>query len=201
MPSRSLRGFSSAKRRAQRLAAISTDRRLRPITYAEMEPPLHAALAAYVSGWEAYVEDVTVEFLDVLVVAMEPKASALAKTLRDEAMRVVKRFNTPSFQESRDLVYRFTGFDALPSMASPRLGMTSAQAQTRLDEVLRVRHAFAHGRPLPNLGWLTRYAQATRLSRRAVQSVDALLTDLVDGVDAGLNSYAATIFGVARVWR
>jgi len=201
MPSRSLREFSAAKRRAQRLAAIATDRRLRPLTYPEMEPPLHAALAAYVSAWEAYVEDVTIEFLDALITSMDPKASALATTLRDEAERVAKRFNTPTFQESRDLVYRFTGYDPLPSMASPRLGMTSAQAQTRLDEVLRVRHAFAHGRPLPNLGWLTRYAHASRFSQTAVRSVAALLTDLVDGIDTGLAAHASLAFGLARVWR
>jgi hypothetical protein len=157
-------------------------------------------LAAYVSGWEAYVEDVTVEFLDALVTSMDPKASALAKALRDEAARVAKRFNTPTFQESRDLVYRFTGFDPMPSMASPRLGMTSAQAQTRLDEVLRVRHAFAHGRPLPNLEWLKRYAHASRLSQTAVRSVAALLSDLVEGIDIGLASHASSTFGLARIW-
>lgn len=200
MASRSLREFSAAKRRAQRLATIATDRRLRPLTYLEMEPPLHAALAAYVSGWEAYIEDVTVEFLDVLVTSLDPRASALAKVLRDEAARVGKRFNTPSFQDSRDLVYRFTGYDPMSSMASPRLGMTSAQAQTRLDEVLRVRHAFAHGRPLPNLGWLTRYAQSSRLSQTAVRSVSALLSDLVSGIDTGLASHASSTFGLARVW-
>lgn len=200
MPSRSLRDFAAAKRRAQRLAEVATDRRLRPMTYADMEPPLHAALAAYVSGWEAYVEDVTVEFLDVLVASMEPKASAFAKTLRDEAARVIKRFNTPTFKDSRELIYRFTGYDPITAMSSPRLGMTSAQAQTRLDEVLSVRHAFAHGRPLPSFPWLTRYAQASRLSRRSVQSVSLLLTDLVESVDRGLAVYASTTFGVARIW-
>jgi hypothetical protein len=170
------------------------------MTYLEMEPPLHAALAAYVSGWEAYVEDVTIEFLDALVTSMDPRTSALAKALRDEAARVAKRFNTPTFQESRDLIYRFTGYDPMPAMASARLGMTSAQAQTRLDEVLRVRHAFAHGRPLPNLGWLTRYAHASRLSQTAVRSVAALLTDLVEGIDTGLAAHASSTFGLARVW-
>lgn len=190
-----------AKRRAQRLAEIATDRRLRPLTYAQMEPPLHAALAAYVSGWEVYVEDVTVEFLDVLIASSDPKASALAKTLRDEAARAAKRFNTPSFQESRDLVYRFTGFDPLPFLASPRLSMTSAQAQTRLDEVLRVRHAFAHGRPLPNLVWLTRYAHTSRLSRTSVRGVASLLSDLAEGIDSGLSSYASQTFGIAAIWQ
>lgn len=200
MPSRSLRQFTAAKRRAQRLAAVATDRRLRPMTYTDMEPPLHAALAAYVSGWEAYVEDVTVEFLDVLIALMEPKASAFAKTLRDEAARAVKRFNTPSFKDSRDLIYRFTGYDPITVMSAPRLGMTSAQAQTRLDEVLSVRHAFAHGRPVPSYPWLTRYAQASRLTRQSVRSVSLLLTELVQGVDRGLADYASQTFGITKIW-
>lgn len=201
MPSRALQQFYSAKRRARRLAEIATDTRLRPLSYTDIEPPLHAALAAYVSGWEAYVENVTLEFLDQLVGAMDPKASAFAKTLRDEAARVADRFNTPNFEESRNLIYRFTGCDPYSAMASARLNMTTAQAQSRLNEVLRVRHAFAHGRPLPNLPWLTRYAQTTRLSKRAVKSVDVLLTDLAESIDKALSAYARATFGVSALWR
>jgi hypothetical protein len=201
MPSRALQQFVFAKRRARRLAVLATDRRLRPLTYDDMEPSLHAALAAYVSGWEAYVEDVTLEFLNALVGAMDPKASAFAKTLHDEAERVVKRFNTPTFDESRNLLYRFTGCDPFTVMMSSRLKMTTAQTQTRLDEILRVRHAFAHGRPLPNFRWLTRYAHSSRLSQQAVKGVDVLLTDLVEGVDVALSAYALTTFGVNSLWR
>ncbi len=200
MPSRALQQHLVARRRARRLAEVATDRRLRPLGYSDIEPPLHAALAAYVSGWEAYVEDVTLEFLNVLVGAMEPKGSAFAKILHDEAERVVKRFNTPTFDETRNLIYRFTGCDPFTVMKSLRLKMTTAQTQTRLDEILRVRHAFAHGRPLPNFPWLIRYAQGSRLSQKAVRSVDVLLTDLVNGVDKILSAYALATFGVSTVW-
>ena len=125
MGSTALGRFYESRKRARRIASIATDRRLRPLTYVDIEPPLHAALAAYVSAWEAYVESVILEFLDVLISTSNPTASAFAKTLRDEAERAIQRFNTPNFDESRNLIYRFTGFDPYSEMNSARLGLNS----------------------------------------------------------------------------
>ena len=192
--------FYESRKRARRIASIATDRRLRPLTYVDIEPPLHAALAAYVSAWEAYVESVILEFLDVLISTSNPTASAFAKTLRDEAERAIQRFNTPNFDESRNLIYRFTGFDPYSEMNSARLGLNSNQAQARLNEVLRVRHAFAHGKPVPNLAWLTRYSQQSRLSKKAIKDVEFLISDIAESIDAALRVYARSTFSSASVW-
>jgi hypothetical protein len=200
MPSQALQSFLAARHKARRLSDLSTDKRLRPLRYEEIEPPLHASLAAYVSGWEIFVESITLEFLDKQITVSSAKASLFAKVLRDEASRTIARFNTLNFNESRDLILRFTGFDPLSVMNSSRLAMTSTQVQTRLNEILKVRHSFAHGHALPPLAWLTRYAHQSRLSKRAVRSVEALLGDLSENIDRGLAAYAATTIGGPAIW-
>jgi hypothetical protein len=200
MPSQALIHFVASRAKARRLSLLSTDRRLRPLTYGDMEPPLHAALAAYVSAWEFFIESVTLEFLDREVLISASKASSLAKILRDEAGRAAGRFNTPNFGESRNLIFRFTGFDPYSVMNSPRLGMNSAQAENRLNEILKVRHSFAHGHPLPAFAWLTRYAHQSRLSRTAVRNVEVLLGDLSASIDTGLSTYSAVTLGGPPVW-
>lgn len=199
MTSRALAEFGYARRRALRLCEVATDVRLRPLTYEDIEPPLHAALAAYVSGWEAYIEAVTREFLQLQVARADPLASAFAKILGDEAGRAIKRFNTPTFEESRGLILRFTGFDPFTILRSERLKMTSDQSRGRLDEVLKVRHAFAHGLPLPSFPWLTRYNREARLSRQSLKMVDILISDLSKAIDVGLSQYARNILKSA-VW-
>lgn len=200
MSSQALRRFAEARRKARRLSDLSTDIRLRPLIYADTEPPLHASLAAYVSAWESFVESITLEFLDKQIVVSQAKASSFAKILRDEAARAVERFNTPNFSESRNLILRFTGFDAYPVMQSSRLRMTSAQAESRLNEVLKVRHSFAHGHSLPSFVWLTRYAHQSRLTKQAVRNVETLLGDLSVNVDKGLAGHAIATLGGPAVW-
>lgn len=194
MYSTAYKRYLIALRAGRRLSVIATDRRLRPVKYEEAEPALHAALASYVSAWEVYVENSTTEFVQKLQTNLASEGSAVATILLAEAIAAKSKFNTPNYENSRDLVLRFTGVDTYPVMASNRLTLTGPQTRDRLNEILKVRHSFAHGAPIPAYAWLQRYGTTNRLTKTAVQMVEALLTDLVRNVDIALEQQLKRVF-------
>lgn len=200
MPSRARSSFILAKRKAARLLDTATDRRLRPLSYSEMEPGLHAALAAYVSAWEAYVEGISLEILDEIGLASNPRLNLVLAILKTEAQTATGKFNTPNFENSRTHIYRFTGFDPYNFMFANRAGLNVQQTQTRLNEILRVRHAFAHGFSIPNLSWITRYGIQARLSKKNVRETESIVTDLVGSIDKAAAAHLNSVFGIVVNW-
>jgi len=200
MASRSLTSFRQAKGRSERLLAISTDRRLRPINYADAEPSLHAALASTVSAWEAYIEAVTIEAIDVVAAGASAEVLLLTTLIRAEAKRAIEKFNTPNAENCRDLLLKYTGFDSFPHMQSARLSLAAHLARARLNEILQVRHAFAHGYRIPAYAWTTRYGIQNRLTKRAVADAAILIDDFVSVVDLELGRHVKTAFPTRTVW-
>ena len=194
MQSTAHKRYLIALRAGRRLSVIATDRRLRPVKYEEAEPALHAALASYVSAWEVYVENSTTEFVQKLQASLTTEGSAVATILLAEASMAKSKFNTPNYENSRDLFLRFTGVDTYPVMASHRLALSGPQTRDRLNEILKVRHSFAHGAPIPAYAWLKRYGTTNRLTKTAVQMVETLITDLVRQVDAALERQLQQVF-------
>lgn len=200
MASIAFANFDQAKRRADRLLSISTDVRLRPIRYEDAEPSLHAALAAVVSAWEAYVEAIVIEALDIVARGATPGELALVVLLKQEAVRAAEKFNTPNAENCRDLVLRFTGLDAFPVLSSPRLGLAAHPARERLNQILKVRHSFAHGFPIPDYPWTIRAGVRQRLTKRAVLEASWLIEDLVLSLDVALGSHLRAVFPTRSVW-
>lgn len=185
---------------ADRLRALSSDKRLRPITYEEAAPPLHASLASYVSAWEAYVEAVVVEALDRAMVGATQSEIALIGLVRQEAVRAIDKFNTPNAENCRDLILRYTGCDVFPVMSSPSLGLAANFARGRLNEVMRVRHSFAHGFQIPSYSWTMRNGVGGRLSVKAIRSVRGLIVDFVNAIDNQLSIHMAAQFPGRFFW-
>lgn len=200
MPSRSLTNFRTARRRALRLLDIATDRRLRPLTYEDMEPGLHAALASFVSAWEAYIESLCIEILDEIASCASAQTASVLSVLRLEAKNNIEKFNTPNFDNSRNLILRFTGFDPYNYMTMSSLGLSAQQTQTRLNEILKLRHAFAHGFSIPNLPWLTRYGVQSRLSKKSVSLAGTSISDLVKSIDAAAANHLRMTYGLPTAW-
>lgn len=200
MSSRARVNFRAMKARSERLLSISTDRRLRPITYIDAEPALHASLASLVSAWEGYIEAVTIEAIDAVAAGGSGDVLPLATLIRLEANRFIEKFNTPNAENCRELLLRFTGFDAFPVMQSARLNLPSHLARVRLNEVLRVRHAFAHGFPIPAFSWTTRYGIQNRLTKRAVRDSAALIEDFVTNIDRALVGHIQGAYPTRIVW-
>jgi len=200
VPSRASANFRLARARCERLLSVSTDRRLRPVSYADAEPALHAALATLVSGWEAYVESIVMEVVDAIAVGAAVEVGTLALLIKSEVSRAVDKFNTPNSENCRDFILRFTGLDIFPVMTCSRLSMPAHMARARLNEILKVRHAFAHGFAIPAFAWTTRYGTTNRLTKRAVREAQVLINEFVSNVDANLSNHVRAVFTNRILW-
>jgi hypothetical protein len=160
----------------------------------DVQACLHAALASHVAAWEAYCESIVIEFF---AVAADPTRSDYAQVHQiGEAFAKarIKTFNTPNFDNSRNLILASTGFDPYSRWSWAPRSQNVQWVKERLDEVLQVRHAFAHGFPLPTYKWTTAAKGRTRLTSVAIDDVAALLANLVKQTDTGLRTHLKTVF-------
>ena len=167
MASVSARNHSVALGKARLLRETSIDRRLRPISHQQAEAYLHASLAANVAAWEAYLEQLVGEFFTVTSNPVISSYHTMHTVAKENALREIKAFNTPNAQNSRELLNHTTGYDPINDWIWPARGMSGPHVRARLDEILRVRHSFAHGLSLPAYAWTQSPAGRLRLGSRA----------------------------------
>lgn len=200
MPSNALKAFKRSVAKSDRLLSLATDGRLRPISYADAEPALHAALASLVSAWESYVEAIVLEYLDAVGAGAAADALAVQGLLKSEATRAIEKFNTATAENCRDLILRFCGYDCFPVLASTRLALNGHLSRLRLNEILRVRHSFAHGYAIPALAWTIRRGVGSRLTKAGVIDSRALIIEFVRAIDAGLSAHFRIGFQPRVAW-
>jgi hypothetical protein len=140
------------------------------------------------------------ETIDAMGFGADTQKAALVAILKTEALSHVSKFNTPSFENARSLILRFTGFDPFPVMQTRRLNLSAQQTQTRLNEILKVRHAFSHGFPVPSFAWTTRYGVNNRLTKSSVKDASILIMDLASSVDRALGAHLKNIFHSPMAW-
>jgi hypothetical protein len=161
----------------------------------------HSHLAACVAAWEAYIESIVLEFLDRSSRPLDPAFSELRNLLRDCAVSANKKFNTPNWNNSRNHIIRYTGFDPIASWSTAQKGSSSISSKTFLDDILLVRHSFAHGFPLPStVPWLIVDGSQRLLSVRNLKEVESFLKSLTAATDAGLNARLSRVFAVHVNW-
>ena len=113
----------------------------------------------------------------------------------------LKRFNTPNAENARNLLLVHTGYDCIGDWHWPAGGLNAIQTRQRLNEILNVRHSFAHGFALPTgLSWARDKRGDARLSVKALSEVDRLFAHLVRVTDREMAGHLATIFGVTNAW-
>ena len=161
---------------------------------------MHAALASIVSAWEGYVEAITIEAIDTIANCSNAEVLLLTMLIKAEAKVAIAKFNTPTAENCRGLLLRFTGFDAFPYMRSQRLSLTAHLARVRLNEILQVRHAFAHGYSVPAYSWTTRYGLKNRLTKNAVIQSSRLIDDFVSNIDSELAKHIKSAFPTRLAW-
>lgn len=158
---------------------------------------LHASWAMLVAAWEAYLERLIREVQQIITDPSQAKLSAVLALLKLISEKEIKRFNTPNSENSRNLLYQHTGYDPINDWQWAKVGMTGIQTRNRLDEILRVRHSFAHGFPIPtDIVWVKNRNSQGNLNVGTLKSVDGFLSHMVKVTDAGMARHLITVFGI-----
>ena len=198
--SQSARGFFTHVARASGLLGLSNDRRLRPHSRARSETVAHAALAALVGAWEAYVEHIVGEFY---VLTAQPSSGSYA-SLHDIATALahtkIEKFNTPNAENSRELLVGHTGYDPIGDWIWPAARMGGHETRLRLNEILKVRHSFAHGFSVPTYSWLTTPRGAVQVNSSSVRHCVGFFRNVVKRTDRGMSRHMRTYYGVRVRW-
>ena len=78
--------------------------------------------------------------------------------------------------------------------------MSGLQVRVRLNEILRVRHSFAHGFDIPAYNWTELPSGKVRLTSKAIQEIEAFFKNLVKVTDNGMKTHIESTYGFANIW-
>ncbi len=188
-----------AEARASALVEIVRDGRLRPLERQRARTFLHAGLATYVAGWDSYLKALVENFF---VVSAQPLNAAFAahhsllESLKDEQKA---RF-TPNAENSRKYLFSLTGYDPIGDWVWPQRSMGAVLVRERLNEILRVRHSFAHGHGMPAYGWNTASSGEARLTTSILSDTAWFFGNLVLRTDKGLSRHLLQAYGIDAGW-
>ncbi|MFL9940379.1 hypothetical protein [Paraburkholderia graminis] len=154
-----------------------------------------------VAAWEGYLERLVGEVQQEITDPGHARLSAVLALFKLITDREVKYFNTPNAENARGLLYTHTGYDPINDWQWAAGALNGPQCRQRLNEILRVRHSFAHGFAIPtDIQWARHGVTPGKLTVTVLQSVDRFLSHMVKVTDAGMSLHLATVFGVATGW-
>lgn len=200
MASAALARFAVGISEAQVLLAATSFVRLKPQARANVQVLAHAALASLVSSWEAYIENLVGTFHSAIAKQVPARILQLHALGRALSESRVKLFHTPNAENTRDLLVSCTGYDPLPDWVWLRARMNGLDVRTRLNEIVKVRHAFAHGFPVPALSWTTSPRGSVRLTPTGVRRCASLISHLASRTDRGMHRHLKRTYGIGVPW-
>lgn len=159
-----------------------------------------ASLAAYVAAWECYLEQVVGDYYSLVFRPADVAFMDLKAILEQRNARSVSRFNTPNAATSRTLLFECTGYDPINDWNWPRRRLGGLATRSLLDDVVRIRHTFAHGAPLPGYWWNRSRAGTARLSTNELDIVEGLLSRLVEVTDRNLSMRLRDVYALTGGW-
>ena len=166
----------------------------------EIQVYYRASLAAHVATWNAYISNLVNDFYNVIADSSNPRLDAIYTIARQAAERAVERFNTPNWENTRNLLEQYTGYDPINDWIWPRRGMESVQVRLRLNEILQVRHSFAHGFDMPAYDWTQSPNRKVRLTSKVIQETEAFFKNLVNVTDTGMKAHINQTYGISNIW-
>ncbi len=184
----------------QVLCRAATDKRLRPMLHDEIQVCYHAALAAYVAAWDAYINNLGRDFYEVIADSSNSRFDAVYTIAQQAAERAGQRFNTPNWENTRTLLRQYTGYDPINDWVWTRRGMVGVLVHERLNEILKVRHSFAHGFDTPAYNWTESLSGRVRLTSKAIQDTEAFFKNLVKVTDKGMKAHIEATYGLTNIW-
>lgn len=160
----------------------------------------HASLAASVAAWETYLTEIVRLFFLEVAAPHDIRFQSLHSIAREEAERKLARFHTPNWENARDLLIMCTGYDPLNDWTWLPANLGAQQVRELLNEILRVRHSFAHGFPMPSYRWNRSSTGQVRLDVQGLRRVESLFSHLVQQSDRGFQAMIAVQYGRRVTW-
>ncbi len=200
MPSPAALKYIVTVERIQTLRRTATDKRLRPMLHDEIQVYYHAALAAYVAAWNAYINNLVSEFYNLISDPSNQIFDAVYTIAQQAAENALARFNTPNWENTRNILVQYTGYDPLSDWGGSQSNMNLEQVRQRLTEILKVRHSFAHGSNMPAYNWTESPGGKVRLTSKAIQETEAFFKNLVKVTDRGMKAHIELIYGLTNIW-
>jgi len=157
---------------------------------------LHSALAFNVSSWDAYVNNIIKEFFIKVQDPTNYKYTKIHELAQSNAEISLQHFNTPNHENARNIFLRCTGYDPYPDWIWKKKGWNSLQTREFLNEILKVRHSFAHGFAMPHFDWNTNSAGNSQLTCDILRNIEAFFKNLAKNTDRGLKKYIIFNFNV-----
>ena len=184
--------YTASANRIQTLHRTATDRRLLPMSHDEIQVFYHAALTAYVAAWNAYIKNLVGDFYDVIADASDPKFRAIYIIARGRAENALTRFNTPNAENTRNILVWHTGYDPINTLFWIQ--------RRKLDDIVEVRHSFAHGFDMPSNTWTQSLNRQGRLTNWGIHETKDFFKNLVEVIDKGMKVHIESTYGLASIW-
>ena len=178
--------------RIQTLHKAGTDKCLRPMSHDEIQVYYHAALAAYVAAWNAYVKNLIVDFYDVIADPSDSKFRSIYTIARQRAENALARFNTPNAENTRNILVWYTGYDPINTLLWIQRG--------KLDDIVEVRHSFAHGFDMPSNTWTQSLNRQGWLTNWGIHETKDFFENLVKVIDQGMKAHIESTYKLADIW-
>ncbi|WP_457798913.1 HEPN domain-containing protein [Methylocystis sp. S23] len=200
MPSRAAQKFESFSPRVLHLRNIANDSRIRPLPRLASETYYHACLALRVAAWETYIEELIREFYVITANPTALEFNAMHDISRKRSEVALSKFNTPNFENSRNILVEYTGYDPYSDWVWSKKSMSVIQVQALHNEILKVRHSFAHGHSIPRYTWNTVPSGRCRLTAKSIDLVEAFFKNLVRCTDTGMKTFLRLQFNINAPW-
>lgn len=165
---------------------------------------LHAALANQVAAWDAYVKAVSLEYFSVTANPTNIRFSGIHDLLKAQLEAELKKFNTPNSENCRNLLLKYTRFDPWPTWTNIKFNGATVSAslvvRNTLDEILKLRHSFAHGFSIPAHSWNMDSTGAATLNCKILGETRKFLAQVCENTDVGLAAHSVAQHGIAKPW-
>ena len=165
---------------------------------------LHAALTTQVAAWDVYIKALVIEYFSVITNIPDVRYMALHDLCQQAMERAEKKLNTPNSENSRTFFIQHTGFDPWPSWSPINFGLitfsSSLLVRERLDEVLKLRHSFAHGSAMPLYSWNGNTTGSAQLTCATVKITGKFFTDICMKTDVAMATHISFQHGIPKPW-
>lgn len=200
MPSIAAIQFTSRQTDLAFLRSIAIDSRLKPIADTQKQIFLHSYLTGVVASWDAYIKAVIKEYLGLITQPTDIRYHSIYTLLHKYASTSIEKLNTPNFDNTRNILISTTGYDPIGDCVWTPRGFSAIATRDRLNEILKVRHSYAHGFMMPSYSWNRTPTGHVRLTTTAVDDCKSLITFLVKQYDKGLNNIMISNHSITSGW-